>query len=198
MRIRNFALAALLALSASPALAVWDDDVNAYDRDRLFRLEESRDRGLRAAERGAPRRDLAIIHGALDQPGRPITARELTGTWQCRTMKLGGLTPDIIYSWFRCRVRETRSGLFFEKLSGTERLSGYVEPYENGRFVLMAARTVKNEKPKPYSGANSGIGALTTSSDAVGVISSLGRGRARIEFPFPNLESDFDVIELRR
>jgi hypothetical protein len=58
--------------------------------------------------------------------------------------------------------------------------------------------TVKTEKQKPYSGGNEGAGAPATSGDAVGVVSSIGRGHARIEFPYPVIESDFDVIELKR
>jgi len=190
--------AVLFAALAAPAFAAWQNEVNTYDQSRLFRLEDSRADGLRQAERGAPRRDLDVIHEALNSRGDPISGRELLGTWRCRQMKLGGLTPSIVYDWFTCRVRDTRNGLYFEKLTGTEKISGYLEEYEGGRMLLLGAITVKKEMPKPYSGANTGAGAPTTSSDAIGVISSTGRGRARIEFPYPNIESDFDVMELRR
>jgi hypothetical protein len=191
-------VAAILGLNATPALAQWQDQVNAYDRDRLYRLEDSKAQGVIAAERGAPRRDLAIIHAVLDPAARPISGRELLGNWRCRQMKLGGLAPEIIYDWFRCRVRNTRNGLYFEKVTGTERISGYLEPYDGGRVLLMGELTVKKQRPKPYSGGNIGAGAATTSGDAVGVISRTGRGRARIEFPFPTIESVFDVMELKR
>jgi Domain of unknown function (DUF4893) len=196
--LKQTAFAALAALAVTPALAAWQEDVNRFDQDRLSRIDESRERGLRAAEQGGSRADLTAIHRVLDPEGRPITARDLMGTWRCRQMKLGGLAPEIVYDWFRCRVRETPSGLFFEKVTGTERISGYLEAYENGRYLLLGELTVKNEREKPYSGGNKGVGAITTSADAVGVISSTARGRARIEFPFPNIESDFDLIELRR
>jgi uncharacterized protein DUF4893 len=190
--------AVLFAALAGPAFATWQNEVNSYDQSRLLRLGDSRADGLREAERGAPRRDLDAIHGALGPQGGPISGRALLGTWQCRQMKLGGLTPSIVYDWFTCRVRETRNGLYFEKVTGTEKISGYLEDYENGRMLLLGAITVKKERSKPYSGANIGAGAETTSSDAVGVVSSAGRSRARIEFPYPNIESDFDVMELKR
>ena len=85
-----------------------------------------------------------------------------------------------------------------EKVTGTERIAGYLEPFDGERVLLMGALTVKKERQKPFSGGNEGVGAPTTSSDAVGIISSTGRGRARIEFPYPTIESDFDVMELRR
>jgi hypothetical protein len=199
MRTRkSLAAAALLVLVASPSLASWRDDVSRYDENRLTRLEEAKAKGLREAMRGASAHDLADIHGALDARSRPISAHELLGAWQCRSMKLGGLTPDILYSWFRCRVRETRAGLYFEKISGTEKMSGYLDGYDRGRFVFMGALTVKNERPEPYSGGNSGAGAPTSSGDVVGIASGIGPGHARIEFPYPTIESTFDVIELKR
>lgn len=49
-----------------------------------------------------------------------------------------------------------------------------------------------------YSGGRDFIGAPTTVSDAVGLLSSIGPNTARIEFPYPAQELSFDVIELRR
>jgi hypothetical protein len=58
--------------------------------------------------------------------------------------------------------------------------------------------TVRDEKQHPYSGGGTGFGAIATPNDYVGVVSSIGSNRARIEFPYPVIESVFDVIELRR
>ena len=30
----------------------------------------------------------------------------LKGNWRCRTIKLGGASADIVYSWFPCRIAE--------------------------------------------------------------------------------------------
>ena len=191
-----FAAALLSALSA-PAFAAWQDRVNGYDRIRLSRLEESRQAGLFAASRG-PGADQDTIRPVVEPPSGPISAQALTGDWQCRQMKLGGLTPTKVYSWFRCRVRQTPYGLYFEKYTGSERYAGYLDAYEGGRFGLMAAIMVGDEPSKPYSGGNEAEGAIASSSDAIGVVSSMGPGRVRIEFPFPVIESYFDVIEMRR
>ena len=195
--VKTLYAAALLASIAAPALAAWQDEVNDYDRARLSVLEQSREKGLAKAARGAPS-DLNAIRSVLDSAGGPVSGRELVGDWQCRQMKLGGMAPSIVYDWFRCRVRETRYGLYFEKYTGTELLSGYLETYEGGRMVLMGAITVGEQRPRPYSGGNAGAGSRSTSSDVIGVVSSIGPGRMRIEFPAPVIESDFDVMELRR
>lgn len=191
------AFCAVMASIAAPAVAAWQDELNDFDRARLGLLDQSRDKGLAKAARGS-QNDLATIRGVLGPSGGPISGRELEGDWLCRQMKLGGMAPSIVYTWFNCRVRQTRYGLYFEKHTGTELMSGYLEPYENGRMVLMGAITVGEQRPKPYSGGNVGAGAIKTSNDAVGIVSSMGPGHARIGVPFPVIESDFDVMELRR
>ena len=77
-------------------------------------------------------------------------------------------------------------------------MAGYLEDYGDGRMILLGAMSVKKDPPRPYSGANPGVGVAPSSSDIVGLVSSLVRGHARIEFPYPLIESDFDVVELRR
>jgi hypothetical protein len=79
----------------------------------------------------------------------------LTGTWRCRTIKLGGLTPTIVYSWFKCRISDRGGQLLFEKIGGSQRTSGTLYP-DGGGFVYLGASYVHyngaNEKPPHYSG----------------------------------------------
>jgi len=198
MNAKRLFLATLFVMgSAAPVLANWQQEISPYDSQRLAGISESRARGLAAVDSGASPIDSNAIHGVLDPAGSAISAQQLTGNWRCRLMKLGGLTPAIVYGWQTCRFRSTPNGLFFEKVTGTQRLSGYADP-DGDRFVLLAGMTVRNDGQRGYSGGSRGFGAPSTPTDQVGVISAIGSGRARIEFPFPILESDFDVIELQR
>jgi len=190
--------AALLAAIATPTLAQWQGQITDFDRERLFRLAESRAAGLAEVDAGAPPADRTIIDGVLGPLSSPISAQELTGTWRCRLMKLGGISPSIVYGWQTCRFRQTADGLYFEKLTGTQRFSGFADPDGAGGFVLLAAMTVRDEPQRHYSGATPGAGAAATPNDAVGVITGIGPSHARIEFPWPVIESTFDVIELVR
>lgn len=189
--------AAILALTlATPALAQsWQEEISSYDRDRLSDLQQSRAKGMAEAARGS---DMGTIRSVMDAEGSGVSEGAIEGTWRCRTIKMGGMTPSVVYSWFRCRIRDTRNGLYFEKVTGTQRLSGYLDGYDGGRMLLLASMTVNNERPRPYSGGNTGVGAPTTHSDTVGVLSRIGPNRLRIEFPYPFYESTFDVMELRR
>ena len=72
-------------------------------------------------------------------------------------MKLGGLEPAIVYTWHDCRFTSTSEGLFFEKLSGTQRFSGYADE-DGARFILLAGTSVRDEKQRPYSGGGLGFG----------------------------------------
>ncbi len=192
------ALGLVIGLTAPAWAAGWQDEISAFDRGRLAQLSDSKAKGLAEADAGAPARDHEIIHAVVEPEGAGISENEILGDWQCRTIKLGGMTPDVIYSWFRCRARNTRNGLYFKKVSGTQRIYGYLDSYDNGGFLLLGSTTVGNERTKPYSGGNAGAGAPATHTDAVGVLSSIGERHLRIEFPYPFYESTFDVMELRR
>jgi hypothetical protein len=82
-----------------------------YDAN-VWNARRSAREGLAEAQ---PGRDMGVIHAVLDpQPPNPFGARRAGGPWRCRTIKLGGMTPDVVYSWFRCRITRTAGG-FFEK-----------------------------------------------------------------------------------
>ena len=80
------------------------------------RLRRSQPKARRGRTGREPRRSSRHPCGSRGAHG-DVSERELIGTWRCRTMKLGGISPAVVYSWFRCRMRHTRNGLFFEKLT---------------------------------------------------------------------------------
>ena len=185
----------LLALSlfATPAFAGWQDVATQADQKRLSLLDESRSRGLQQAQSGS---DMGAIHEVLDPAGGP--ADDVQGTWRCRLIKLGGMTPSRVYSWFTCRVSDRGGHLYFQKVSGTTRTAGYLYPAEGGKYVYLGAEYMSTEPVHAYSGSGASYGATQTPDDEIGLLSGIGSGHARIELPYPVQESAFDVIELRR
>src|SRR5579859_7448413 len=95
-----------LAFAPAAANAGWQDEASAYDAGRLGKLSESKEKGLSEAEHGGSQSDIALIHAVLDAPSQNASAEALEGRWRCRTIKLGGMTPDVIYSWFSCRISD--------------------------------------------------------------------------------------------
>ena len=188
-------LIAASLLAATAAQAGWQDHVSPSDPSRLARLEEAKAKALSEAAAGP---DMGAIHAVLDPQAVSVSADALRGGWRCRTIKIGGMTPDVVYSWFRCRIHGNGEELAFEKISGSQRLSGQLYQNESGGYVLLGAFSVKGEKQHIYSGNGASAGEMATPDDAVGVLEATGPGSARIEFPYPVQESTFDVIELKR
>ncbi len=187
-------LMALALLVPVAAEAGWHDEASSFDQNRLARLDESRAKGLAEAH-GRGTGDAEAIHETLDRPA--VSGGSLAGAWHCRTIKLGGMTPFVVYSWHRCRIAEYRGGLAFEKLDGTQRMAGQLHA-EGGSYVYLGASWVKGETPHRYSGSGASAGASATPDDQIGLLSSTGGGTARLELPYPVQESSFDVVELRR
>jgi len=187
-----------LFATAAAAQASWEDVASPYDVQRLARLDEARARGRDAAHEGAIERDSRTVHSALMGGVHPVSRGELLGGWRCRTAKTGGILPAIGYGWFHCRVSARGGHLFFEKLSGTQLLAGWLYPHESGGYVLLGAWSVKGEPVHSYSGNGVSAGAKASPDDAVALLSAAGARRVRLEFPFPGPESVYDVMELRR
>ena len=187
-------------LTTAAANAGWRDQASSFDAQRLSKLDEARAKGLDEARGGSPS-DIAAIQSILGAQPVTATPSALAGNWRCRTMKLGGVTPEIVYSWFHCRISERGGALFLEKLSGSQRTSGALYG-EGGGFVYLGASYVvgygESEKPHAYSGNGAEVGAGATPDDQIGLLSLLADGRARLEMPYPVQESTFDVLELKR
>jgi hypothetical protein len=198
MRTQLALIGSLMLAVVAPASAGWQEDISAFDRQRLDHIDQARDDAVAEAKNGGSHSDLRAIDAALAGGRHDISARALTGNWRCRNLKLGGMTPTKVYGWFSCRVRQTHRGLFFEKLGGAWRVSGYLDRYDGKGWVLLGAVNSDRDPQVPYSGGTDGVGAQATSNDMVGLVTGAGHGRVRIEFPYPVVESHFDILEMKR
>ncbi|HEY0105194.1 MAG TPA: DUF4893 domain-containing protein [Rhizomicrobium sp.] len=189
--------AAFAVLSATAASAGWQDVASQYDQQRLARLDEAKQKALSEAHAGAGSGDAAAIDSALGPASHAPSGGELIGSWRCRTIKLGGITPYVVYSWFNCRISQHGGGVFFEKTSGSQRTNGFLYPGEGG-LVYLGASSVIGEPPHSYSGSGASAGAAATPDDQIGILTMIGARHARLEMPFPVQESTLDVIELKR
>ncbi len=196
--LKAFLAAASFAVCASAAEAGWQDVASRFDVQRLSRLDEAKAKALEEAGRGASASDLSIIHAVVDPAPQSASVDALLGQWQCRTIKLGGITPAVIYSWFRCRISMKGGGPYLEKLSGSQVTNGYLYPDGNGSFVYLGASSVAGEPRHAYSGNGATAGAPVTPDDQIGLLSMIGPGHARVEFPYPLQESTMDVLEMKR
>jgi hypothetical protein len=191
MKPSSFALAALLALSASSALAdgVVQKLMTAADKARLEAYEDTRAEALTEAKDG-DQAQLAELEALLAKPLLSLPDFDLGGDWRCRTTKLGGLSPLVVYGWFKCRVSDDGSGWKLEKLSGSQRTTGRFYDDSQTRTIYLGSFSIAGDKPQPY-----GSGPDT---DQVGYAFRTGPAEWRIEFPAPKYESNLDILEFRR
>lgn len=198
----------IVASMAAPAYAEegslpleynWQNVITQADKERLAKLDEAVAQGTEESyATGASISQRAALHKIMSPPATRIKDQDLMGWWGCRTIKVGGpIAGLIVYPFFDCRVRVIDGFMFLEKRSGSQRLSGRLYHKDATTRVLLAAPTYNDEPQRVYSGPEGGI-TDPQKQDKLGVLSVLEDGRVRIVFPYPALESTFDVLEMRR
>ena len=176
----------------SPTLAdgVFDRLITAADRARMQGYDATREQALDEARRDGTPADVRTLDAILGRQPQSFSGFDMTGNWQCRTIKAGGLVPLIVYGWFKCKVSDDGSGWMLEKLSGSQRTKGRVYTDGDTRLIYLGSGFVAGEKPRAY-----GKGPET---DQVGYAFRTGASEWRIEFPAPQYESKLDIIEFQR
>jgi hypothetical protein len=185
-------LAALAAFAASPAAADGEIEriITAADRERLKGFDAARNAALTEAKAQGAATDLALFENLLAAPKESFGGFDLTGQWQCRTIKAGGLAGLVVYDWFKCRVSDDGSGWRLEKNSGSQRTAGRFFTDGDAKLIYLGAGYIAGERPAAY-----GAG---PDSDQAGYAFRSGPKDWRIEFPAPRYESRFDILEFRR
>ena len=188
-----FLLAALML--AAPLAA--QDTLRDGDAARLAGFEASAGRAvLRALADGAPD-DVAALTRALS--GTPGIAFDetLAGDWTCRTIKLGGAAALIVYSPFRCRITAGDTGFDLVKLTGSQLTRGTIG-LRDGRAIYTGVGYVSEADPPAYADLPADFRSDGRVQAQVAVFERVSPTRARLMFPAPAVESDFDILELTR
>jgi hypothetical protein len=192
MTLRHFALTALLLLPAGTALAdgVVQKLMTQSDKARLEAFDATRKSALDEARAGGTPADIAVLDELVAREPQPFQGLDLTGDWQCRTIKAGGLAELIVYGWFRCRVTDDGSGWMLTKLTGSQRTTGRFYDDGDTRLIYLGSFSVNDETARPYGSG--------PESDQVGYAYRIGEQSWRIELPAPYYDSKLDIMEFRR
>jgi len=209
--VRGLALTAVVAVAACAStppppppppppggsgavLMDWRGVITAADRDRYQRRDAAWTLALQQAGRQRGSGDLNSLGDLIDPRAGRADVAPPPGNYRCRTVKLGsqggedGL-GDVIYGWFACRIEQTSRGLKFTKLTGSQRPSGLLFP-ENDRHMLLLGSMALAQEPAANSyGRN-------PDRDMVAVLERIGEARWRLVLPWPQYESNLDLIEL--
>ncbi|WP_296741734.1 DUF4893 domain-containing protein [Mesorhizobium sp.] len=186
-------LLAALGLISVTAPAFADGQVQKLittaDKARLDKYDETRKAALAEASAGKPA-EVKQLDDLLAGPLVAFSENDLTGNWKCRTIKVGGISPLVIYGWFKCKVTDDGSGWKLEKTSGSQRTTGRFFDDGEKRAIYLGSFSVNNDKAKPYGSG--------PESDQVGYAFRNSATEWRIEFPAPYYESKLDIMEFRR
>ena len=194
--MRRLSLLLVLPVLLASGNAFADGEVQKLmtpaDKARLGSYGETRRKALETARSGdADAADLKVLDAVLSRPIVAFSDKDLTGNWQCRSIKVGGhFGVLVIYDWFRCRVSDDGSGWALEKLTGSQRTKGRFYDDSARRAIYLGSFFVEGDPVKPY-----GSGPKT---DQVGYAFRTGDRAWRIEFPAPYYESALDILEFRR
>ncbi|PAQ07150.1 DUF4893 domain-containing protein [Mesorhizobium temperatum] len=189
--IARLLIAAGVVCFALPALA--DGEVQKLitpaDKVRLDKYDETRKAALDEARAGDAA-DVKQLDALLAKPLVSFSDKDLTGNWQCRTIKTGGLSPLVIYGWFKCKVSDDGSGWMLEKITGSQRTKGRFFDDGEKRSIYLGSLSVNDDPAKPYGGG--------PQSDQVGYTFRNSANEWRIELPAPYYESKLDILEFKR
>ncbi|MFN3765707.1 MAG: DUF4893 domain-containing protein [Aliihoeflea sp.] len=183
-------IAIFSSIAASLATGEIEDLITDADRERLAAFDRAKQQALGEAENADSRTALAALRKAAEADPLPFSDFDMTGNWQCRTLKAGGLAKLAVYGWFDCRVTDDGSGWRLEKLSGSQRTVGRFFTESDTRLTYLGAFFVADDAAPEYG---AGI-----DSDQVGYAVRTGAESWQIEFPLPRYESTFDILEFRR
>lgn len=161
-----------------------------HDWARLANHTAARDEAVTQARQGGSHDDIAAMERLLFADRLSFDGLDLSGDWQCRTIKAGGIADLVVYSWFRCRIADDGSGWRLAKLTGSQRTTGRFFTHSDTQLTYLGSGTVNDETPLPYG---SGV-----DSDQAGYAFRTGRAAWHIEFPSPRYESKLDILEFRR
>ena len=172
----------------------WRGIVTAADRDRYTRRDAAWSLALQQARRQRGSGDLDSLGDLIDPRARRPSVIPTAGDYRCRTVKLGSQGGEdglgyVIYGWVACRIEQTPNGLKFVKLTGSQRPSGLLFPEDDRHMVMLGSMALASEPAANSYGRR-------PDRDLVAVLERIGERRWRLVIPWPQNESNLDLIEL--
>ena len=192
-RVLIAAAIAGLALTPLPAAATGEIEglITDHDRSRLAAFDVTRAEAvLEAHTQGGALADIGMLDEILARQPVSFEGFDMTGDWQCRTIKVGGPAALVVYSWFRCKVTDDGSGWRLEKISGSQRTAGRFFTESDTTLTYLGSLYIADGASPAYGSG--------PDSDQVGRVFRSSADRWRIEFPAPRFESRHDILEFRR
>lgn len=189
--IAGIVIAALCAPAIGDDACVVPDGfgLSQEDQTRLEALNTSRTRGLGAALRARSASERQVLANLFEAGLAPVDPAQLVGKYQCRTIKMGGGLPLVVYKWFQCEIGQEDATFTVRKLTGSQNFFGVLSPAGAG-YAYKGAGVYGYEKQVRFYGDDA-------TRNQVGCLSAVRQGNKHfvLELPMPKVESFHDVIE---
>ena len=172
----------------------WRGIITSVDRDRYQRRDAAWSLALEQARRQPGSGDLDGLGDLIRPRAAQGSVAPPPGAYRCRTVKLGSQGGEeglgyVVYGWFACRIEDTPRGLKFSKLSGSQRPSGLLFPENDRHMLMLGSMALAAEPPANSYGRR-------PDRDLVAVLERIDERRWRLVLPWPQNESNLDLIEL--
>ena len=195
----RLALAGLAAcasvFAAAPAMAdgSFPKMLSEVDKQRLDEYQDVRRITLEYVRAHGSAADVKMLYGVMAGDAQKIEPAKMAGDWRCRVIKLSQKPelPIVAYNDFKCRITDDSAGLSLQKLTGSQRTNGTFYDTNDKKLAYVGALSLGDAKRVTRYGE-------AQESNDVGYLIPLSAKRMRLELPSPMVESDFDVLELRR
>jgi hypothetical protein len=179
---------------STAALRDWRGVVTAADRDRYSRRDAAWRLALQQARRQPGSGDLGALGDLIDPDAGRSPVAPPPGDYRCRTVKLGSQGGEaglgyVVYGWFACRIEATPNGLKFSKLTGSQRPAGLLFPENDRQMVMLGSMALADEPAANSYGQR-------PDRDLIAALERIGDRRWRLVIPWPQAESNLDIIEL--
>ena len=182
------------AAGPGAVLMDWRGVISAVDRDRYQRRDAAWSLALQQARRQPGSGDLDSLGDLIDPRAARRDVTPPAGNYRCRTVKLGSQGGEdglgyVIYGWFACRIEQTPRGLKFVKTTGSQRPSGLLFPETDRQMIMLGSVSLAAEPAANSYGRR-------PDRDTVAVLERIGDRHWRLVLPWPQNESNLDLIEL--
>lgn len=198
MTRRALALASLVL--AAPVAAQDTASLRPADEARMAALDAHFGAAMRQALADGTAEDIAVLAQAMAGAAGPVSG--LAGEWRCRTLKLGEISPLVVYGNFDCRITEAEPGRWeMQKLTGSQRTKGAIVAGPDGTLTYYGVGYVAGGPAVDYTGLPRDDQTAVEPGQTVaqpGIVEQVSETHARVLFPDPILESRFDILYLTR
>lgn len=185
----------LMLLFSSPALA--EPEIRPQEQVRLDGFDAAIGPVLLNAFAQGALGDVDMLQSAL--AGAPLAPLQtnLGGAWKCRTIRLGGDVPLVVYAQFDCEITPDGTTFHFEKLSGSQRSSGTILLIDR-RMIYLGVGYADGVHPLPYGALPGGDFGSTMVQPQVGIVEQVNPDMVRIMFPAPVVGAQLEILLLTR